>query len=166
MLTEYDIQALSFNPFELIGREWCLISAGNRSAHNTMTASWGGLGILWNKEVATCYIRPQRYTKEFVDREDMFTLSFFPEEYRSALNLCGSVSGRDHDKPAEAGLTPLFVDGTVTYEEASLVLICKKLYAQPMEKGCFTDETVYGRNYPQGDLHTMYIGEIVKVLKK
>ena len=166
MLTEYDIQALSFNPFELIGREWCLISAGNRSAHNTMTASWGGLGILWNKEVATCYIRPQRYTKEFVDREDMFTLSFFPEEYRSALNLCGSVSGRDHDKPAEAGLTPLFIDGTVTYEEASLVLICKKLYAQPMEKGCFTVETVYGRNYPQGDLHTMYIGEIVKVLKK
>ena len=110
MLTEFDVKTLSFDPFERIGRDWCLITAGNKGSYNTMTASWGGVGILWNKEVATCYIRPQRYTKEFVDREEYFTLSFFPDGWREALNFCGKYSGRDRDKAAETGLKP-FYDG-------------------------------------------------------
>ena len=165
MLKEFDVKALCFNPFERIGRDWCLITAGREGSFNTMTASWGGVGILWNKEVATCYIRPQRYTKEFVDREELFTLSFFPDGYRKALNLCGTVSGRDHDKPAEAGLTPLFTDGAVSFKEADLVLVCRKLYAQPMTEQSFTDKSVLERNYPTRDLHTIYIGEIIKAYK-
>ena len=167
MLKEFVVSTLSLNPFERIGRDWCLISAGTEeSGFNTMTASWGGVGILWNKPVATCYIRPQRYTKEFVDREDMFTLTFFPDGFRNALNLCGTVSGREHDKPAEAGITPLFTDGTVTFEEANLVLVCKKLFAQPMVESSFIDKKVLEVNYPKMDLHTIYVGEIVKAYKQ
>ena len=165
MLKEFDIKTLEFNPFKRIARDWCLITAGQKGSFNTMTASWGGVGILWNKEVATCYIRPQRYTKEFVDREELFTLSFFPDGCRKALNLCGTVSGRDHDKPAEAGITPVFSDGTVWFEEANLVLVCRKLYAQPMTEESFADKKVLSQNYPAMDLHTIYIGEIVKAYK-
>lgn len=165
-MKEFDVSELNFNPFERIGKDWCLISAGTEKSFNTMTASWGGVGILWNKPVATCYIRPQRFTKEFVDREELFTLTFFPDGYRNALSLCGSVSGREHDKPKEAGITPLFIDGTVSFEEADLVLVCRKLYAQPMSEECFTDRSVFEKNYPMKDLHTIYVGEIVRAYKK
>lgn len=165
MLKEFDIKTLSFNPFERIGKDWCLITAGTEGSYNTMTASWGGVGILWGKEVATCYIRPQRYTKEFVDREEYFTLSFFPDGYRSALAFCGKYSGRDYDKAAETGLTPLYTDGTTAFEEADLVLVCRKLYAQPMSEDSFTDREVLEQDYPNRDLHTIYIGEIVKAYK-
>lgn len=137
-LKEVKIEDLTFNPFTKIGKEWMLITAGNEEKHNTMTASWGGVGIMWGMNVATAYIRPQRYTKEFVDAEDMYTLSFFKEEYRRALNLCGTKSGRDCDKDKEAGLTPYYVEGTTTYEEADLVFVCRKLYAQPMKPEFFT----------------------------
>lgn len=162
MLKEIKIEEYSFNPFERIGKDWCLITAGDESGFNTMTASWGGVGVIWNKPAATCYIRPQRYTKEFVDRSECFTLSFFPDGYRDALMLCGRVSGREHDKPKEAGLTPLFTDGTVTFCEANLVLVVRKLFAQDMTEDSFVDKEVLSKNYPANDLHTIYIGEIVK----
>ena len=165
MLTEFDVKTLSFNPFERIGSDWCLITAGNKDSYNTMTASWGGVGILWGKEVVTCYIRPQRYTKEFVDSEEYFTLSFFPDDYKKALTLCGTVSGREHDKAAETGLTPIFTDNTVSFEEANLVLVCRKLYAQPMSEECFVDKEVLEKDYPKRDLHTVYVGEIVKAYR-
>lgn len=165
MLNEFDITSLSFNPFERIGKDWCLITAGDESGYNTMTASWGGVGVLWNKPVATCYIRPQRYTKEFVDREEYFTLSFFPDGYREALTLCGRVSGREHDKAAETGLTPLFTDGTAAFADADLVLVCRKLFAQPFTENSFIDKSVLEKNYPNRDLHTMYVGEIVKAYR-
>ncbi|MEI3563163.1 MAG: aldo/keto reductase [Agathobacter rectalis] len=131
---EVKIEELSFNPFTKISKEWMLITAGDEEKHNTMTASWGGVGIMWGMNVATAYIRPQRYTKEFVDAEEMFTLSFFKEDYRKALNLCGSKSGRDCDKDKEAGLTPYYTDGTTAYEEADLIFVCRKLYAQEMKQ--------------------------------
>lgn len=165
MLKEFDIKTLAFNPFERIGRDWCLITAGTEKSFNTMTASWGGVGILWNKPVATCYIRPQRYTKEFVDREDLFTVTFFPDGYRNALNLCGTVSGRDHNKPVEAGITPVFLDGTASFAEANLVFVCRKLFAQPMNEGSFVDKKLMESIYPTRDLHTIYVGEIVKAYK-
>ena len=124
-LKEVKIEELSFNPFTKISKEWMLITAGDEEKHNTMTASWGGVGIMWGMNVATAYIRPQRYTKEFVDAEEMFTLSFFKEDYRKALNLCGSKSGRDCDKDKEAGLTPYYTDGTTAYEEADLIFVCR-----------------------------------------
>ncbi len=164
-MTEFDIRSLNFNPFERFDKDWCLITAGTEKGWNTMTASWGGVGILWSRPAATCYIRPQRYTKEFVDREELFTLSFFPDGYRKALSLCGTVSGRDHDKAAETGLTPLFIDGSVAFEQSNLVLVCRKLFSQPMVEESFIDKKVLEQNYPSRDLHTIYVGEIIKAYK-
>lgn len=156
---------LEFNPFTRIGSDWMLITAGDESKFNTMTASWGGAGVLWGKNVVTCYIRPQRYTKEFVDASDTFTLSFFGPGHRDALNLCGSVSGRDCDKAAEAGLTPYHTDGTTAFREAELILVCRKLYQDEMPPENFIAKENDAKWYPNHDYHTMYIGEIVKILK-
>lgn len=162
---EIKADELSFCPFHKIGKEWMLITAGNEEKFNTMTASWGGLGVFWGKNTATVYIRPQRYTKEFVDREEIFTISFFKEEYRKALNLCGTVSGRDVDKGKETGLTPFFLDGTAAFQEASLILVCRKLYHDSMPVENFDAKENDAKWYPQKDYHTMYIAEILKVLK-
>ena len=126
---EVDIKSLTFNPFTKIGSEWMLITAGDQSGYNTMTASWGGLGVLWGKNVATCYIRPQRYTKEFVDTRDTFTLSFYPAEKKDALSYLGKVSGRDEDKVKKVGFTPAFTNGNAYFEEAELVLVCRNIFA-------------------------------------
>ena len=162
MLKQVDENSISPNAFDAIGKQWMLITAGDRDACNTMTASWGGLGILWNKRVATAYIRPQRYTKEFVDAADCFTLSFLPERYRKALGWCGSHSGRDGDKWAASGLTPAFTDDGVPYAaEAELVLVVRKQFCQQMDPACILDAAVLEKDYPNRDYHYMYIGEIV-----
>lgn len=161
---EIAIEDLEFNVFHKIGKEWTLITAGNKESHNTMTASWGGLGVLWNKNVATVYIRPQRYTKEFVDANDTFTLTFFDEKYRDALTICGRKSGRDGDKIKEAGLTPCAVDGTTAFEEANLVMVCRKLYVDEIKPENILHEEIDAKNYPQKDYHIVYIAEIEKVL--
>ncbi len=164
---EVDIKELSFNPFTRIGSEWMLVTAGDESGYNTMTASWGGLGYLWGKNVATIYVRPQRYTKQFVDKADTFTLSFYDvPKYREALNICGTLSGRDCDKAKKAGLTPFFVDGTTAFNEASLIFVCRKLYADELEERLFLDHETVDAHYPQRDFHTLYVAEITKVLVK
>lgn len=162
---EIKIEELAFNPFTKIAKEWMLITAGDEEKSNTMTASWGGLGIMWGKNVATAYIRPQRYTKEFVDNSDTFTLSFLSEEYRKALSVCGTISGKNvEDKWKDAGLHPYYVDRTTAVEEADLILVCKKLYAQDMLPECFVETECDTKWYPEKDYHTMYIAEIEKVL--
>ena len=162
---EIKIEELSFNPFTKIAKEWMQITAGDEEKSNTMTASWGGLGIMWGKNVATAYIRPQRYTKEFVDNSDTFTLSFLSEEYRKALSVCGKISGKNvEDKWKDAGLHPYYVDRTTAVEEADLILVCKKLYAQDMLPECFVETECDTKWYPEKDYHTMYIAEIEKVL--
>lgn len=164
---EVGIETLEMNPFQKIGKQWMLITAGDEQKCNTMTASWGGVGIMWGKNIVSAYIRPQRYTKEFVDQNEMFTISFLSEEYRKALNICGSVSGREaEDKWEKAGLNPYFTDGTAAVEEAELVLVCKKLYAQEMLPECFIEKECDAKWYPQKDYHIMYMAEIVKVLVK
>ena len=166
------VKDLTQNVFQMIGDEWMLVTAEKDGKVNTMTASWGALGIMWGKTVATAYLRPQRYTKEFVDQNEYFTLSFLPEEYRKALNVCGSVSGRDvEDKWQEAGLHPCYVaegtpEETAAVEEAEMIFVCRKLYAQEMYPECFTEDECDAKWYPQQDYHTMYIAEIVKVLVK
>ncbi len=161
-----DPKQLDKNVFSAIGDQWMLITAGTPEHCNTMTASWGGLGVIWNIPSATCYIRPQRYTKEFVDREDYFTLSFFGEEHRKSLQLCGSRSGREVDKVKECGFTVRAADcGAPYFEEAELVLVCRKRFVQPMSPDNMPQE-IKDKFYPQKDYHVMYIGEIVEVLVK
>ena len=163
---EVSLSELTLDPFRLIGKEWMLISAGNREKYNTMTASWGGLGVMWGKDVSVIVVRPQRYTLEFIDREDCYSLCFFEKEHHDALSYCGSHSGRDVDKVAEMGLIPCF-DGDVPYfGEAKLVLLCKKLYRQPLDPACFIDRECDTKWYPEKDYHFALVGEIVKVLVK
>ena len=163
---EISVEQLKDNPFTLINKDWMLITAGNQTAHNTMTASWGGVGELWGRYVSTIYLRPQRYTLEFVERENYDSLCFFGPEYRDALTLCGTKSGRDTDKDRAAGLTALFDREAPYYQEARLVFLCRKLYRQDMEPASFLDRDVLAQNYPQNDLHRMFVGEIVTVLEK
>ena len=163
---EVPIESVEFNPFERIGKQWMLVTAGDREKFNTMTASWGSLGELWGSYVSTVHIRPQRYTLEFVEKQDFYSVCFFDEEYRSALTVCGKVSGRDCDKDQEAGLTPVFDQAAPYYQEARLVLICRKLYKQDMKPECFLDRRILDKHYTAGDFHRTFIGEIVKVLER
>ncbi len=157
---------LNDNTFDLIGKDWALVTAKSRKGCNTMTASWGGLGIMWNKPVAFTFIRPQRYTYGLIETEDYFTLSFYDEKYRDALKFCGTKSGRDYDKAEECGFTPVYDEAAPYFEQARLVLVCKKLYAQEMNEESIQDNETVLPNYGSNDYHKMYISEIVKVLKK
>lgn len=173
-LKEIPYQQLQLNPMTMIGKDWMLITAGTEeTGYNTMTAAWGHLGSIWSLPgrsgylpTAVIYVRPQRYTKEFVDREDLFTLTVFDESWKKQLGYLGTVSGRDENKIEKAGLTPVFSDGTTWFAEAKLVLVCRKLYQADLKEENFLDPELVERNYPKRDLHTMYIGEIIKVLVK
>ena len=165
MFHEVNPLELSCNPFQMIGKDWALVTAGDETGCNTMTVSWGNMGIMWNKNIVTVFIRPQRYTKEFLDRFDNFTLSFYEESSRGALKLCGSKSGRDMDKIKAAGLTPVHENGTTYFEEARLVLECKKIYLDKIRPEGFLDPSIQ-KNYPENDYHLIYMGEITRVLQK
>lgn len=155
------------NVFKLLDRDWMLVTAGTMDDFNTMTASWGHMGILWNLPVAIAYIRPQRYTYQFANRYEDYTLSFFPETCRSALQFCGSRSGRDTDKIAVTGLTPVSTKrGNVMFQEARLVLECRKIYQDDLKKKNFLLPEVALKNYPKDDFHRFYMGEIVSVIIK
>ena len=163
-MKQIEINEFSENPFKLIGSDWMLITAKKGDKTNMMTASWGGVGILWNKPVATIYVRPQRYTKEFIDNEEYFSLCVLPEKYRQILNYCGTKSGRDEDKIAETKLTIDESEKAPIFKESRLVLICKKLYAQDLTEQSFIDKSLVEKNYKAKDFHTMYIAEIEKIL--
>lgn len=160
-LKQIDASTLTFNPFEKLSKQWALVSAGTPDRFNMMTVSWGAVGVIWGKPSATVYIRHSRYTKEFVDAGDTFVLTFLKDGHRDALNVLGSKSGRDMDKMRASGLTPAVVDGGVTFEEAELVLVCRKCFAQLLPPDNFTDPSILDRCYADKDYHTMYIGEIV-----
>lgn len=160
---EIPVEALRDNMVTLISDEWMLISAGNADGYNMMTASWGYMGEMWGKHCAVCGIRPQRYTREFMDRADYYTLSFFGQD-KAVHAVCGKQSGREVDKAAATGLVPVFADRSVYFEQARLVLVCKKLYVQDLDEACFVDSSLLDRWYPEKDYHRMYTGEIVKVL--
>ncbi len=165
-MKQTDIKALKESAVSLFDDKWALITAGNKESYNTMTASWGAMGELWNKDVCFIFIRPQRYTYEFTEREEFFTVSFFPEDYKKALAFCGRNSGRDCDKAKETGLTPKEIGNSMTFEESEIVLLCKKLYIQDISPDGFIDETIDGSCYPQKDYHRMYVGEIVEAYVK
>jgi len=157
---------LSINPFSLIGNDWMLITAGTVKSFNTMTASWGGLGVLWHKNVCFIFIRPQRYTFEFLDRSGTFTLCFFHEKYRDVLKYCGSKSGRDVNKVDKTGITPHKTkNGSVYFLEAEIVIECRKIYFHDIDPRNFLDPAIEEK-YTDYDYHRMFIGEIISCMKK
>lgn len=158
---------MEMKPFEKIGSQWMLITAEKDGKVNTMTASWGGIGVLWGKNVATVYIRPQRYTKEFVDAGDTFTLTFFGGDCMKEMGYLGKVSGREvPDKIEQAGLHEETVDGYPAFAEGAQVLVCKKLYHDTIKPENFYGSEEDGKWYSDKDYHTMYIAEIIAAYEK
>lgn len=156
---------LADNFFEAIGKEWMLVTAGTPERHNMMTASWGGMGWLWNKPVAFVFVRPERYTFGLLEQGEAMTLSFLGHsaEARAIYTLCGSRSGRDTDKTAATGLRPVLLDGGgVGYEQSRLTLACRRLYADDLRAACFADSELVERWYGarSGGFHRMYVVEI------
>ncbi len=151
------------NAVELIGHKWMLITAGDRESFNLMTASWGGIGFMWGKPVAFVVVRPNRYTYEFIEKKEYLTLSFMGEEFRSALRVCGTTSGRNGDKMAAAGLSPIVTEmGNVAVEGADLVLECRKLYSDALKESGFVDKSCLEKWYAEDNpLHRMYVVEIM-----
>ncbi len=163
MFRETTIDKLDKNLVKLIRDEWALISVGTPEKYNMMTASWGFFGEIWNKDCAVCAIRPQRYTYKIMEENEIFALVFLGDN-KAPHKVCGSLSGRDVNKTEMTGLTPVFEDGAVYFEEAETVIICKKLYADTLKEENFTDSSPL--SCYNGDYHKMYVGEIVKVLVK
>lgn len=164
-MKEINIREIKKSPVELISDGWGLVTAGNKDKFNTMTVSWGAIGEIWGKDAAFIFIRPQRYTYEFIENNDIFTITFFGEEFKDALRICGSKSGRDINKAEVCGLTPIFTDGGVTFEQAEYTVVCRKMASQFIDPAGFEDESIES-NYPKKDYHKIYIGEIIKVYKK
>jgi len=154
------------SPFKLIGKDWMLITAEKDGKVNTMTASWGGFGVMWAKNVVYIVIRPQRYTKEFVDNSDTFSLTFLDNSFKTTLSYLGTKSGRDEDKIKNSKLTVLHTDDIPYFEEANIAILCKKLYAQEYKPECFIAQELNEKWYPDVDHHTLYIAEITKILVK
>ncbi len=155
---------LDEGPYNFSGKSM-LITAAKDTKANTMTASWGGVGYLWNRRVVFIFVRDSRYTREFLDASDEFSLSFFnTNAYRGALKYLGAVSGRDEDKIANARFNLGYDDGIPYIEEADNVITCKVLYRQEFENGCFVDRGIVDESYKDGDYHIMYVGEIKKVM--
>lgn len=161
-----DKTALTMNPFEKIGKQWMLITSGDEKKANTMTASWGGVGVLWGSDVVYIFVRQSRYTKEFIDKTGRFSVSFLGEEYRQALQHLGTVSGRDGDKISEAGVTVAYEDGIPYIDEAELVLTCTALSATDITMDQMLDAGIESKWYADGDLHTMYVGKIEEILMR
>ena len=161
-----DIQSVLENPCKLLDNDWALLTAGSIDFFNTMTVSWGGFGVLWDRNICYCFSRPQRYTYEFLEKSGVFTLSFFEEKYRSVLDYCGSHSGRETDKIAKTGISPKSGESSSVYfNEARLVYTCRKIYFQDIIPEHFLDPSI-DQNYPDKDYHRMYIGEIISCMKK
>lgn len=163
-----EIKPEKFNesPFRLIGKDLMLITAEKDGKVNTMTAAWGGFGVMWGQNVAYVVIRPQRYTKEFVDSSDTFSLTFFGNNSKKMFNYLGTTSGRDEDKIKKSNLTVIHDNGTPYFKEATNVILCKKLFAQDYKPESFIEQGIIDKWYPTSDYHTLYIAEITKILVK
>lgn len=162
----YPMDLLDINPFTKIGKEWALITAGDKTKANLMTVSWGGLGVLWGKNVAYIFIRDSRYTKEFIDSQEFFSMAFLDRSYHPSLTICGAISGRGKDKFKEASLTPAFRHSIPYPDEANLVLLCRKMAAVPLTEDTFLDPEITKKFYAEKDMHTMYVGEIIEAMAR
>lgn len=166
---QINVEELNQNPFVAIGNEWMLIAADKGGKTNAMTASWGGVGIMWGKPSAFVFIRQTRYTKEFVDAGERFTLNFFGGKFKKELGYFGRISGRDEDKIAKTGMTVSTLENVPVFNDATTVLVCRKMYTQKLDEASFIDRKVLEQNYEIGSsdsMHSIYIAEIEKVLVK
>ena len=154
---------MQVDPFTRFEKDWALLTAGTADHFNSMTIGWGSLGTVWNRDVLTVYVRPDRYTWQFMKDSDTFTVSFFPESCRPALTVMGRLSGRDGDKVAAAGLTPRFLPQGITFEEAAETFVCRKIYMAPM---AYEDvPPVAQRIYQNGvQPHWIIMGEVAEHL--
>lgn len=160
-----NIYDFSENIFKIVGKDSALLAAGTISNFNVMTIGWATLGVLWSRNVLICFVRPSRYTYEFMEKSDVFTVSFYDESYDNKLRYLGSHSGRDEDKVKKCNLTPVKAGDGVTFEEARLTFVCKKLYYQDLDKDLIP-AAVKVRYYPKDDYHRAYVVEIIDYLKK
>jgi len=165
--TKGNWRVINENAIKLIGIDWFLITAGKIDTdYNTMTAAWGSIGWLWEKPVTFIFVRPQRHTYGFCEREDYYTMSFFDKKYKDALNICGTLSGRDTDKIKIAGITPIETANSVAFDQARLIIESKKLFATDLLESDFISKEVIKAKYPNKDFHRMYVGEIHDVWYK
>lgn len=168
-MKEIGIRELDVNMYSMIADNWPLLTSGNKeNGYNTMTISWGHIGGIWGHNMPTviAYVRPQRYTKQFMDKNEYFTLSILDEKYKKELAYLGSHSGKDEDKIANAGLHVEFFENTTYIKESDIVLVCRKVYQDSLKEECFKDYDVMNNAYPKRDFHDFYVGEIVKILIK
>lgn len=160
-------QELNKNPFDLIGKQWAMITTKSADGRvNTMTASWGGVGVLWNKPVTYIFLRPQRYTRELMDASETFSACFLPDPYRKELQYCGSHTGREVDKLAICGFEAVTLDNTPVLAQAEIAITCRKLFRQKFDPASFVDPSIDAANYPNKDYHFFYVGEILGVYQK
>ena len=156
-----DPEEITTNFFHELNVNWALLTSGNRDNYNTMTVSWGNTGILWHEPVVIVYCRPQRYTFEFLNKHDYYTLSLFDPEYKHIVQYCGSHTGRNVNKIQETGLKPLFTEkGNIGYEQSKLVLECQIIYSDDIKESNFIDKSLVGSIYPGKDFHRFFIGRI------
>jgi flavin reductase (DIM6/NTAB) family NADH-FMN oxidoreductase RutF len=169
---EKNIREFPGSPAARIGDEWALLTAASAgTGWNTMTVSWGGLGVLWSRDVSFVFVRPHRYTFEFIGAASLFTLSFFDKSRHGALEFCGANSGRDTDKAGQTGLSPIVFKGgkaagAVGFKEASEIIVCRKLYTHDFNPAAFLDPAIERDCYPQKDYHRMFIGEVVSLMTR
>ncbi len=160
------IDAVEFNPFTSLGKDWALVTAGSRAAANAMTISWGGVGVLWGKNVVYIVVRDSRYTKEFLDRDEFFSVTFFDGSHKEALNYCGSHSGRNEpDKLQKAGLTLNYRHGIPYVDEGDFVFLCRKMAATRLTEDAFLVPEIK-KWYEDGDMHTLYIAEVIDLMAR
>ncbi len=165
MFNQVEFTDVKNNVVDLLKNRWGLVTAGDENSFNTMTVSWGAIGELWGKDMATVYIRPQRYTEEFLNSNEYFTLSFYPEDMKKSIHgICGSKSGREVDKVKETGLVPCFDENAPYFEQAEIVLVCRKVAKANFEPSQFIDSEMIEKWYEAKDYHYIYYGEIEKVL--
>ena len=161
------VELENMNAFRAVGKEWFLITAEADGVRNAMTASWGFLGNLWNKNAAVCFVRPQRFTHDLTEKADRVSLCFFGDGYRHELGkIFGRMSGRDLDKAEAAGFHYTYLDSVPAFEEANLVLVCRKMYSDKIKPDCFIDKDIDAKCYPDKDHHTVYICEVEKAYLK
>lgn len=165
-----DLKNFNLAPLYAIDQEWAVLTAGKKEKFNAMTISWGGLGTIWNKTVVTVYVKPIRYTYEFMESNEYFTISFYDKEYREDLAILGSKSGRDLDKVALTKLTPDFLKNTISFKEAKLTIICKKIYFQDLDINNIDINSIpqseVDRFYKTEPAHRMYIGEVADIIDR
>lgn len=162
-----NLKNFNLAPLYKLDKEWALLTAGEKNKFNTMTISWGGFGTLWHKPVVTIYVKPNRYTYEFIENNEYFTISFYDEEYKKDLGIIGSKSGRDIDKISLTNLTPKFLDNSVSFKEAKLTLICKKIYFQDLDiNNANINKEELDMFYKTEPIHRMYIGEVIDIIDK